>query len=193
MAISYCDNLLALFLQEDNMGRKASKATDNPYYIARIKAAEENDIFTSREKAATKLGIERSRLARIELDQIDPYAEEVDIMATAYNNPHLCTDYCNNVCPVGMRKLETQVEARDTSSIERLVLKFLSSTQCMEDISKILISITEDGKIDKDEIKDLQDIFYAMDSVAENIEALKCFVMKDPKLRPFFHFDLDQK
>ena len=63
----------------------------------------------------------------------------------------------------------------------------------MEDISKILISITEDGKIDKDEIKDLQDIFYAMDSVAENIEALKCFVMKDPKLRPFFHFDLDQK
>lgn len=175
------------------MGRKASKATDNIYYIARTKAAEKDDTFTSREKTAAKLGIERSRLARIELDQIDPYAEEVDIMATAYDTPHLCTDYCNNICPIGIRKIVEQAENHDTSSIERLVLKFLSSTQSMENISKILIDITEDGKIDKHEIQDLQEVFTAMDSVAENIEALKCYVMNDPKLRPYFHFDMGDK
>ena len=43
------------------MGRKASKATDNIYYIARTEAAENNDIFSSREKAALKLGIDAFR------------------------------------------------------------------------------------------------------------------------------------
>ena len=72
------------------MGRKASKATDNIYYMARCNAALSNDIFSSREKAAAKLGIERSRLARIELDKIEPYSEEVTIMAKEYNAPYLC-------------------------------------------------------------------------------------------------------
>lgn len=175
------------------MGRKASKATDNIYYIARTEAAENNDIFSSREKAALKLGIERSRLARIELDQIEPYAEEVDIMATAYDAPHLCTDYCNNICPIGIRKLEEKAKHTDPSSIERLVLRFLSSTQCMEDISKILVDITQDGKIDSTEIQDLQDVFKAMDSVSSNIEAIKFWIMSDPQLKPFFNFDFSDK
>ncbi len=173
------------------MGRKASKATDNIYYISRTEAAKENEIYTSREKAATKLGIERSRLARIELDQIEPYAEEVDIMATAYNAPHLCNDYCNNICPIGIRKLEEQAKTTGPDSIERLVLKFLSSTQSMESISKILVDITQDGTIDNDEIKDLQDVFTAMDTVSANIDAIKLWIMTDPKLKPFFNFDVD--
>lgn len=175
------------------MGRKASKATDNLYYIARTEAAKSNANFSSREKAALKLGIERSRLARIELDQIEPYAEEVDIMATAYDAPHLCMDYCSNICPIGIRKLEEQSKHKELSSIERLVLRFLSSTQCMDEISKILVSITQDGKIDNREIHDLQDVFKAMDSVAENIDAIKFWVMSDPQLRPFFHFDVPDK
>lgn len=172
------------------MGRKASKATDNIYYIARTEAAKSQDIYTSREKAAVKLGIERSRLARIELDQIEPYAEEVDIMATAYNAPHLCTDFCNNICPIGIRKLEEHAKHSDPDSIERLVLRFLSSTQYMDELSKILVSITQDGQIDSSEIHDLQDVFKAMDSVSENIEAIKFWVMNDPQLRPYFSVDL---
>ncbi len=174
------------------MGRKASKATENIYYIARNKAAETNDVYTSREKAAVKLGIERSRLARIELDQIEPYAEEVDIMATAYDAPHLCTDYCNNICPIGIHKLEEQAKHTDVNSIERLVLKFLSSTQSMNELSKILVDITQDGKIDNDEIRDLQDVFKAMDSVSADIEAIKFWVLNNPQLRAYFDFDIQE-
>lgn len=168
------------------MGRKASKATDNIYYIARTEAAKNNEIYTSREKAAVRLGIERSRLARIELDQIEPYAEEVDIMATAYDAPNLCTDFCDNMCPIGIHKLEEQAKHTDKDSIERLVLRFLSSSQYMDEFSKILVNITQDGKIDNAEIKDMQDIFKAMDSVLKNIEAIKFWVMNDPQLRPYF-------
>ncbi len=173
------------------MGRKASKATDNIYYMARNAAAQNDEMYSSREKAAAKLGIERSRLARIELEQIEPYAEEVDVMACAYKAPHLCTDYCNNICPIGIRKLEEQAKAKEPESIERLVLKFLSSTQSMENISKMLVEITQDGKVDNDEIKDLQDVFEAMDTVSANLDAIKMWILTDPKLKPFFNFDGD--
>lgn len=43
------------------MGKKATKAADNMYYLARYEAAKENDDFTSREKAAEIIGIDRTR------------------------------------------------------------------------------------------------------------------------------------
>ncbi len=173
------------------MGRKASKATENIYYMARQEAAKKDEVYTSREKAAIKLGIERSRLARIELGQIEPYAEEVDIMATAYDAPHLCTDYCNNVCPIGARRLAEQAQApSDEETIERLVLRFLSSTQSMDDLSRILVNITQDGQIDNNEVKDLQDVFKAMDSVSANIDAIKYWVMCNAPINAYFDFDL---
>ena len=54
------------------MGKKATKAADNMYYLARCEAAETNADFSSREKAAELVGIDRTRLARIELDTIVP-------------------------------------------------------------------------------------------------------------------------
>ena len=63
------------------MGKKATKAADNRYYLARSEAAEQNPDFSSREKAAEIIGIDRTRLARIELDTITPYPEEVRAMA----------------------------------------------------------------------------------------------------------------
>ena len=62
------------------MGKKATKAADNMYYQARCEAAEKNEEFSSREKAAEIVGIDRTRLARIELDAIMPYPEEVKAM-----------------------------------------------------------------------------------------------------------------
>ena len=51
------------------MGKKATKAADNMYYLARCEAAETNADFSSREKAAELVDIDRTRLARIELDR----------------------------------------------------------------------------------------------------------------------------
>ncbi|MDE6025097.1 MAG: helix-turn-helix transcriptional regulator [Lachnospiraceae bacterium] len=168
------------------MGRKVSKATNNIYYIARARAAKENNIYASREKAALELGIERSRLTRIELGQVEPYAEEVDIMATAYNAPLLCMEFCDNICPIGIHRLEEQAKYMKPDSIEHLVLRFLSSSQSMNDLSKILVNITQDGMIDKTEIHDLQDVLKVMDSVSENIEAIRFWVMNDPVFRSYF-------
>ena len=105
------------------MSKKATKAADNMYYIARCEAAECNPDFSSREKAAELVGIDRTRLARIELDTIAPYPEEVKAMSEVYNTPELCNSYCARECPIGKDNV-TEVTIDD---FDRLALKVLGS------------------------------------------------------------------
>ena len=49
---------------------KATKAADSPYYKARIACAACNDRLASRESASELVGVERTRLARIELGMV---------------------------------------------------------------------------------------------------------------------------
>lgn len=105
------------------MGKKATKAADNMYYLARCEAAETNADFSSQEKAAELVDIDRTRLARIELDTIVPYPEEVKAMAKAYNTPELCNSFCARECPLG----RSSVSEVDIVDFDRLALKVLGS------------------------------------------------------------------
>ena len=66
------------------MSKPATKAANSPFYLARMEAAKVNDRFSSREGAADETGIDRTRLARIELDSITPYPEEVMLRPAAF-------------------------------------------------------------------------------------------------------------
>ena len=85
------------------MPRNPTKAADNAFCIARKKAAAFNDKLNSREGAAEVLGLDRTRMARIELGSLWPYPEEVLLMADGYNAPELLNHYCCEVCPIGCR------------------------------------------------------------------------------------------
>ena len=50
--------------------KKATKASDNRYYQARFSAAQKNTEFESREATSDVVGIDRTRLARIELGNV---------------------------------------------------------------------------------------------------------------------------
>lgn len=65
------------------MSKKATKALNNKYYVARYNASKNNDSLTSREKSAEVLNIDRTRLSRIELGIVVPYPEEVLSMSKA--------------------------------------------------------------------------------------------------------------
>ena len=65
------------------MAKRATKAAENEFYKARMDAATCNDNLNSREGAAELLGIDRTRLARIELGSLNPYPEEVLLMSDA--------------------------------------------------------------------------------------------------------------
>lgn len=81
------------------MSKYATKAADNMFCQARYEAAKFNERLSSREGAAEELGVDRTRLARIELGSVTPYPEEVleqDVCKywkCTYSNIANCTPY----------------------------------------------------------------------------------------------------
>lgn len=157
------------------MGKKATKAADNMYYLARCEAAEINDDFSSREKAAEIMDMDRTRLARIELDTVAPYPEEVKAMAKAYNVPELCNSYCARECPIG-RDNVPEVKIVD---FDRLALKVLGSLKDIDSLQASLIAISEDGIIEEKERPAFQEILDSLEKISTNAKALQLWAMKN--------------
>lgn len=157
------------------MGKKATKAADNIYYIARSEALSTNPELSSREKTAEILGIDRTRLARIELGSITPYPEEVKAMAKVYNMPELCNTYCAKECPLG----RGSVKEVTIDDFDRLALKVLGSLKDIDDLRASLISISEDGAIDDTEVETFHNILESLDKISDNAKALKLWALKN--------------
>lgn len=156
------------------MGKKATKAADNVYYIARYKASEENEIFQSREGTSELVGIDRTKLARIELGTVMPYPEEVLLLANAYRAPELCNGYCAKECPIG--KLTVKEIAID--DFDRLALKVLGSLKGIEQLRTELIGIAEDGIISEGEHDDFYSVLEELQKISMNAQALELWAMK---------------
>lgn len=161
------------------MSKKATKAADNMYYLARSEAAATCDDFSSREKAAEIIGIDRTRLARIELDTIAPYPEEVRAMALAYNTPELCNSYCARECPIG----KNSVQEVAIDDFDRLALKVLGSLKDIDSLRSSLIAISEDGYIDETERVAFEDILDSLEKISNNAEALRLWAIKNIRLK----------
>lgn len=160
------------------MGKKATKAADNRYYLARSEAAEQNPDFSSREKTAEIIGIDRTRLARIELDTISPYPEEVKAMAKAYNMPELCNAYCARECPIG----RNSVREVTIDDFDRLALKVLGSLKDIDSLRTSLIAISEDGVIEENERPAFQKILDSLEKISMNAKALQLWALKNIKI-----------
>ena len=161
------------------MGKKATKAADNMYYLARCEAAESDEAFSSREKAAELIGIDRTRLARIELDTIAPYPEEVKAMAEVYNMPELCNSYCARECPIG----KNSVHELTIDDFDRLALKVLGSLKDIDALRLSLIAISEDGVIDESEQETFQNILDSLEKISTNAKALQLWAIKNIRIR----------
>ena len=160
------------------MGKKATKAADNVYCIARYKAAEEESKFNSREGAAEIIGMDRTRLARIELGTVNPYPEEVLQLAKAYGSPELCNIYCSTKCPIG----EKTVRTIEIGEFDRITLKALGSLQNTDELREKLIQIAEDGVISEDEHDDFNYILEELQRISMNAQALQLWANKNIEL-----------
>ncbi len=161
------------------MGKKATKAADNKYYLARSEAAAWNPDFSSREKTAEITGIDRTRLARIELDTIAPYPEEIKAMAEAYNMPELCNSYCARECPIG----QNSVKEVTIDDFDRLALKVLGSLKDIDTLRASLIAISEDGVIEESERPAFQKILASLEKISLNAKALQLWAIKNIRLK----------
>jgi len=157
------------------MGKKATKAADNMYYQARFEASKENSDLSSREKASELLNMDRTRLARIELDEVSPYPEEVLTMSQVYNCPELHNSYCAKECPIG----KLTVKEVTIDDFDRLALKVLGSLKDIDQLRMSLIAISEDGVITESEEASFNAILDSLEKISTNAKALQLWAMKN--------------
>lgn len=60
-----------------------------------------------------------------------------------------------------------------TENLDRVILRFLGSAQDIDEVSKTLIDIIQDGIIDADERKKLDEIMETLDEITRNIQDIK--------------------
>lgn len=157
------------------MAKKATKAADNIFYKARMEAAACNDNLNSREGAAEQLGIDRTRLARIELGSLNPYPEEALLMSDAYNTPELNNYFCSRMCPLGQQT----VPAAELLHLDRITIRILTALGNTEFIQKTILEIVKDGIVSEDEQPQVQQILKALENISKAAMEMKLWVEKN--------------
>jgi hypothetical protein len=135
-------------------------------------ARDEMDI--SREKASELTGLEPYRIERIENEKMEETPWDVVAMSEAYKKPELCNHYCANKCPIG-EKFVPEVPVKDLSQV---VLELLASLNAMQKRKDLLIEITADGKIGKEELPDFVFIQQELEKISVTVETLQLWTQK---------------
>ena len=156
------------------MAGTATKAADNVLYNARIKAQAGNDRLGSRENAAEIMGIDRTRLARMELGMLTPYPEEIMLMADAYNAPELMNHFCTCECPIGKR----MIPRAELIQLDRLTIKILNAVDGVQDVGATMRRIAGDGKVTTDKLPELKDAMEALRRVSEVATEMQIWMEK---------------
>lgn len=157
------------------MGRRPTKAADNPFCKARLEAAKYNERFFSKEYAAEQLHISASQLQDYELGItkcIPP--DNILRMADIYNAPELRYMYCREMCPLG-----DNIPKIEDEDLDRISLRALSSFRKISEAKELLLDITADGIIEEEEKTDLDRIVKILDEVNEISQNLKVWIEKN--------------
>lgn len=157
------------------MGRRPTKAADNPLCKARIDAAKYNERLYTKEYAAEMLGISPSSLSDYELGVTKIVPPDMIIkMADLYNSPELRNYYCREVCPLGCDIPKVELE-----DLDRITVKALSTFRKISETKEMLLDITEDGKISEDERPELKKILDTLDELVAVSQNLKVWAEKN--------------
>ncbi|MCI9545359.1 MAG: XRE family transcriptional regulator [Lachnospiraceae bacterium] len=156
------------------MANITAKTSSNVFYKARCEAAKHNEQLSSREGAADIMSIDRGRLYRIESSIINPYPEEIRLMADLYNAPELENHYCTGMCPLGANIPKVSVE-----TLDRISLRILHAFRKVDNAKELLVDIVADGVIDESEKPQLDKILGTLDVLTQVAQSLKIWVKKN--------------
>lgn len=114
----------------------------------------------SQEALAEKLGVSRQAISKWELGTTLPETEKVIAISEFFD---VSIDYL----------LKSNAPLSNSESLDRIVIKFLSSAQDMNDISKELVDIMADGIIDDVEKERMNTIVDTLDTISAIIDEIK--------------------
>ncbi len=156
------------------MSNITAETSSNAFYQARCAASAHNEQLRSREGAADIMSIDRGRLYRIEKGLINPYPEEVHLMADLYNAPELRNYYCTGMCPLGC-----EMPKADVTNLDRITVQAIASFRRLNVTEEILLDITEDGVITEDEKPDMQKVLEELEELEAVTQNLRIWVKKN--------------
>lgn len=157
------------------MTKVAPSTAANRYYLARMAAAERNERMSSREGASEETGIDRKRLQRIEIGTLNPYPEEVLLMAEAYHAPELLNYHCSHCCPIGQRT----VPRAEASELDRITVKCLNALEEIKGADKALLSIARDGVLTADEVPQMEAVLVGVRNLATVAAEMQIYLEKN--------------
>lgn len=156
------------------MSNLTAETSSNAFYQARCAASAHNEQLRSREGAADIMSIDRGRLYRIEKGLINPYPEEVHLMADLYNAPELRNFYCTGMCPLGCEMSKASVE-----DLDRITVRVVSAFRRLDGTKEMLLDITEDGIVTDDEKQDMRKVLESLEELEGIAQSLKIWVKKN--------------
>ena len=156
------------------MPKMRTKQGENVYRTARNAGVLFTHELKNQEGAAELLEIERTRLARIELGQIQPRPEEVLKMADKYNAPELLNHYCRS-CPIGK-----DLPLIEALPFEKVALKALAALHRADETKTMIINMG-DLDIGCANKKDLLKILNRLKSIEKATLEFELFIKKNLK------------
>ncbi len=114
----------------------------------------------TQEKLAAELQVSRQAISKWELGATLPDTDKLIQLSEYFN---VSIDYL----------LKDNIQVNKNQTMDRAVLKFLNSVQNMDQISKEILKIMDDGIVDEKEIAEMNKILNTLDSIVENIEGIK--------------------
>lgn len=116
----------------------------------------------SQEALAEKLAVSRQAVSKWESGVTLPETEKLVIISNMFG---VSLDY--------LLKDESIDRGRETENLDRVILRFLGSAQDIDEISKVLIDIIQDGVIDDEEQIKLDAVMKTLDEITGNIQDIK--------------------
>lgn len=157
------------------MGRRPTKAADNPFCRARLEAAKFNERLFSKEGAAELLGVSVSTLSDYELGLTKIVPPDMVVkMSDLYSAPELRNFYCTEMCPLGCEMPKVSVE-----DLDRITLRALSSLKNVGKVKDKLLDITEDGIISEDEEADMKEILESLEELEQISQSFRIWAKKN--------------
>lgn len=157
------------------MGRRPTKAADNPFCKARIEAAKYNDRLLSKEGAAELLGVSVSTLSDYELGVTKTIPPDMVVkMADLYNAPELENYYCTNMCPLG-----GDIPKAEIADLDRITVRTLSAFRKLKSTKELLLDITEDGVVDESEKADMEKVLEDLEELEQITQSMKLWIKKN--------------
>ncbi len=114
----------------------------------------------SQEVLAEKVNVSRQAISKWELGLTLPDTDKIVALSKEFD---VSIDYL----------LKDEIKVNKDESLDRLVLKFLGSAQDMDDISKELVDIMQDGVVDEMERKRVNEILKTLDDISAIIDEIR--------------------